>query len=454
MKLHFKTILLITILAYLPVKFMASGNPLIWHLFAADPSAHVWPSDTNTLWIYASTDMPGTNHHATMHDYHVYSTTDMINWTDHGRALSVDDVDWAVGYAWAIDAVYWNEKYYLIYCMIERKTGIFRTGVAESDLPQGPFNDLGFIAGVEWGQDPALFVDDDGQAYLFWGLNGTCKAAKLANDLLSIIPGTVVDLTDQLFEVFEGPWVHKYKGKYYLSYPGLPDGTWPEEMYYAIADHPLGPYTGLGKYIREFDGHGSTNHGSITKFKDNWIAFYHSAWVSGGNGHERNLMADFLYYNADGTIQPIIPTAEGITDGIQTTATILLEAENGNAAGGKLDGTYVSTQTPDYSARGYVTGFDVRHDNVQVLAQVNDYMDARLTIRLEAEDDFAADILVGAKMLAQWEGLPMKKTKGWQEIDLGIVQLRKGDNIIRFSTHNAEVKIDYFKLEPVMPVKK
>jgi len=81
-------------------------------------------------------------------------------------------------------------------------------------------------------------------------------------------------------------------------------------------------------------------------------------------------------------------------------------------------------------------------------------MDARLTIRLEAEDDFAADILVGAKMLAQWEGLPMKKTKGWQEIDLGIVQLRKGDNIIRFSTHNAEVKIDYFKLEPVMPVKK
>jgi len=453
MKLIFKIILLATTIGHIPISTLADGNPLIWHIFAADPSAHVWPSDTNTLWIYATTDMPGTNHHATMHGYHVYSTTDLVNWIDHGRVLSVDEVDWAVGYAWAADAVYWKGKYYLIYCMIERETGMFRTALAESDLPQGPFNDIGFIEGVEWGQDPALFVDNDGQAYLYWGLNGTCRAAKLSDDLRSIVPGSIVDLTDQLFEVFEGPWVHKYNGKYYLSYPGLPDGTWPEEMYYAISDHPLGPYTYMGKYIREFDGHGSTNHGSIIKFKGQWIAFYHSAWVSGGNGHERNLMADFLHYNEYGSIQHIEPTREGITGGLPTRATILLEAENGTAAGGKIDGTCVSTEIPGYSGRGYVTGFDVRHNNVQVLVQVADYMDARLMIRMDAEVDFNADILVEAKMMAHWDGLPMKKTNGWEEIDLGIVKLRKGDNIIRFSTHNAEVKIDYFKLEPIRPVK-
>jgi hypothetical protein len=424
-------------------------NPLMRHIYAADPSAHIWPDDPNTLWLYTSHDVAGTNHHATMFDYHVFSTTDLVHWTDHGRVLSVDDVDWAVGYAWATDAVYWEENYYLVYCMIEEKTGVFRTGLAISDVPQGPFNDIGYIQGIEWGQDPALFIDN-GKPYLFWGLSNSCKAAMLTDDLLSVVPGTMVDLTDQLFEVFEGPWVHTYEGKYYLSYPGLPDGTWPEEMYYAIADEPLGPYTYMGKYIEEFEGHGSTNHGSIIKFKDDWIAFYHSAWGSGGNGHERSLMADFLHYNDDGTIRKIIPSREGISRGAPSTCIILLEAENGRAAGGGMAGTFVESKDKGFSGKGYVTGFDVRHDHVAVLAQVAHDMEARLKIRMKAKKDFAADILIGPAMMAGWDGLPIKRTKGWEEVDLGIVNLRAGDNRIRFSTHDAEVKVDYFKLEPVL----
>ena len=423
-------------------------KPLITHIYAADPSAHVWANDSNTLWLYTSHDVPGTNNHATMFDYHVFSTKDLIHWTDYGRVLSVDDVPWAVSHAWAIDAVYRNGQYCLVYCMIETATGMFRTGLAVSDLPQGPFKDIGYIRGVEWGQDPCLFVDEDNTPYLFWGAGGHCSAVQLTDDLKAAIPETKVDLTNQLKEVFEGPWVHKYKGKYYLSYPGLPGGQWPEEMYYAIADKPLGPYTFKGKYIPLFKGHSGTNHGSIIKFKNRWIAFYHAAIVSGGMSEVRNLMADWLEYNPDGTIKPIDAGNQSITGGKDTKVTLLLEAENGKAAGGRLMGTYADTSTPGYSGRGYVTGFDVSHDCVSVLAQVANDRKARLIVRLSADKDFHADILVGVKMLAGHEGTLVKKTNGWEDVDLGMIDLKAGDNIIRFTgKQNANLKIDYFKIE-------
>ena len=122
------------------------------------------------------------------------------------------------------------------------------------------------------------------------------------------MPGTITNLPAQLSNVFEGPWVHKYNGKYYLSYPGLPEGKWPEHMYYAVADHPLGPYTYKGQYMGRFKLQSGTNHGSIIRYKDRWIFFYHSAWVSDGMSECRNLMADFLTYRDDGTIVPMEPT--------------------------------------------------------------------------------------------------------------------------------------------------
>lgn len=195
-------------------------NPIIKTVFSADASAHVWESDPDTLWLYASNDEPHTNTHDSMQSYHVFSTKNMVDWTDHGRVLDLSQVNWAVSYMWAVDAVYRHNKYYLIYCAAEEATAMFRTGVAVSDQPQGPFKDLGFIKGVERGQDPALFVDDDNTPYLFWGSGGECLGCKLSDDLMSR-DGEVVDLTEQLKWVFEGPFVHKYNNKYYLTYPGL-----------------------------------------------------------------------------------------------------------------------------------------------------------------------------------------------------------------------------------------
>lgn len=92
------------------------------------------------LWVFASHDVTGTNHHATMFDYHVFSTEDLVNWTDHGRVLSVDDVDWAITHAWATDAVQWKDNYYFVFCMRSRENSdLFRIGLAISDHPEGPW---------------------------------------------------------------------------------------------------------------------------------------------------------------------------------------------------------------------------------------------------------------------------------------------------------------------------
>lgn len=425
---------------------------LIPHIFTADPSAHVWLDDPETLWLYTSHDVPNTNSHKTMFDYHVFSTKDLVNWTDYGRVLSVDDVDWAISMAWAIDAVYWKGKYYLVYCMKERATGTTRTGLAISDQPQGPFRDTGYIKGVDFGQDPSLFVDDDGKPYLFWGAGGKCQGAQLTDNLRAIIPETLVDLKKQLFEVFEGPWVHKYSGKYYLSYPGLPNGKWPQKMYYATADNPLGPYTYQKKYIPYFKGQADTNHGSIVKFKNKWMAFHHSSWLSKGNSTVRNTMANWLEYDKNGTIKTIIPDSISLGFKEKSKITIFLEAENAPMQGGKLDGTYTDNSINGYSGNGYVTGFNVAHKYIDVLVQVGYNMTANLTISVNAKEDYKADITVGVNVLnKEWKGMPLKKTNGWENLDLGTVNLVAGDNHIRFAVFNdAGVCIDWFKVKPIL----
>ncbi len=425
---------------------LSAQNPLLPHVYAADPSAHVWPNDSKTLWLYTSHDEPGTNHHATMNSYHAFSTQDLVNWVDHGRVLAVENVDWAISMAWATDAAYWKNTYYLVYCMVEERTGIFRTGLATSDDPQGPFKDIGFIKNVAWGQDPAIYIENN-KAYLFWGSGGKCYAGELTDDLLALKNETKVELTKQLIEVFEGPWVHKYNGMYYLSYPALSHKKWPEEMYYAVSENILGPYQFKGNYLPFFEGQSATNHGSIVQFKEHWISFYHAAWLSEGINESRNLMADFLSYNKDGTIKAIIPSKEGVSSGKKGKTIIHLEAENALLQGGKFGAIAKDFKGKGFSGTGYVTGFDKRRDYIEVLVQVAKEIKVNLQVRLSADADYTADILVGFTMMADWGGLPMKKTKGWEIIDLGKIVLKAGDNKIRFTPQqNVNLKIDYFQI--------
>lgn len=158
-------IAVLALLAALAPAALLAGNPLINTVQSANPSAHVWPGDER-LWIYASHDQPGTNTHDTMIGYHVFSSTNLVEWTDYGVVYHQHSAKWAAGNMWAIDCVKRGDTYYLVYCAVDREDGNFHTALATSKFPQGPFRDLGKIEGTTGGQDPALFIDKDDQPYL------------------------------------------------------------------------------------------------------------------------------------------------------------------------------------------------------------------------------------------------------------------------------------------------
>ena len=441
-------------------------NPIIPTVFAADPAAHVWPGDER-LWLYTSHDQPGTNTHDSMVSYHVFSTSDLVHWTDYGPVLHLKDVRWAISHLWAIDAVLWRGAYFLVYCAVERESGEFRVGLARSARPQGPFEDIGFVQGTGLAQDPSLFVDHDGTPYLFWGQGGACGACRLSDDLLSAVPGTVVDLTPQLDWIFEAPWVHHYQGKYYLSYPGLFEGRWPERMYYATADHPLGPYRFQGEYIPVFPGQAGTNHGSIIHYKGRWLAFHHSMWLS-GLSECRSLMCDPLRYDDAGRILPIVPTAAGATVpggpvGL-SRVTLQLDAACAPLACGQHHDVRVSTERPGHLGPGYVTGFERRYSGVTFMAQSGHDSTWRLKIRYcSPGGPENLKVLVNNRTLLddpaqsepRWDKhLPLPATSHWTVHDCGPVQLRAGDNTLKFYTWTGArggLSLDRIWLEAVSP---
>jgi hypothetical protein len=454
----------------------SSGNPIAPHIFAADPSAHVWPDDPDTVWIYASHDQAGTNSFDTMSDYHVFSSKDLASWTDHGQVLSLQNVPWAASHAWAIDAVFYKGKYYLVTCMKHKTSGVFMTGLAISDRPEGPFKDIGCIKGSEWGQDPALFLDDDGQPYLFWGHDYLMYGARLTEDLMAVVPETLVELTDQLADSFEAPFVNKINGRYYMTYAGIPERKWPERLYYAVADAPLGPYKSLGRYMEAFPLGAGTNHQSVVLFKGKWITFYHSAWGSEGRNENRSLMADFLTIGTDGRWTPVVPTASGVSGGKPVSSRIWLEAENGETAGGALIATHVASDLPGFSGSGYVTGFAIKPENmeaylaggkvcplslnrasvgsVKVLAQVAFEQRYRLRLRYAADQDTELFIFVGCQKAVSGGEKPEIRIRAtgaeFQMANLAEITLAAGDNLITLHTRgNLDIKVDAFELIPL-----
>jgi len=284
-------------------------NPFVRNGYMADPSAHVW-SD-GRLYVYPSHDIDPPRGCDLMDKYHVYSTDDMVNWTDHGEILGAAAVDWGRpegGFMWAPDCAYKNGMYYFYF---PHPTGsgdawnsTWKIGVATSTEPAANFKVQGYIEGLKSMIDPCVFVDDDGQAYLYYGGGGQCEAGKLKNNMVEIDGQmkTMQGLTD----FHEGSWVHKYKGKYYLSYAdNNPSGG--NQLRYATSDNPLGPWTYKGIYVKPTGS--PTNHGSIIEYKSQSYAFYHNSIVS-GNPWLRSICVDSLFYKEDGTIQVIEQTRE------------------------------------------------------------------------------------------------------------------------------------------------
>lgn len=296
------------------LKSVQAQNPIFRNMYTADPSARIF---NDTLFLYPSHD-GDTATWFNMVDWHVYSTTDMKHWTDHGVALSLKDVKWAKQYAWAPDCAFKNGKYYFYF-----PTDQDYIGVAVGDKPAGPFHDpigkplitrktKGVVANRDL-IDPTIFIDDDGTPYLIFGQNAV-NIVKLNDDMISFNDSVrIIKGTDHFFEAV---WMHKYKGKYYLSYSG--EG----KIMYGMGDSPYGPFTYKGVILDSMNS--VTNHHSIVKYKDNWYLFYHNANLffhdnpgakpdDPNRWFRRSVCVDYLHYNEDGTIQQVIPTRESVS---------------------------------------------------------------------------------------------------------------------------------------------
>ncbi len=281
----------------------STGNPIIRHLRTADPSCHVW-SD-GKLWVYASHDQDTATDYASMDGYHVFSTPDLVTWTDHGEMLHSKNVPWVQGgYMWAPDCAFKNGKYYF-YFPSKDKTGGFRIGVAISTNPAGPFiPEANYIQGTS-GTDPCCFIDDDGVAYLYFG---SSKVARLKDNMIELdeTPRTVNYGTTGLS--FEGSWMHKRNGKYYYSWT---DFKASEQGLYSMGDSPYGPFVYKGAMTGRPGG--AQDHHSIFEFKNQWYYFYHVGNYNGGSGNRRNVCAEYLSYNVDGTIKRVVYTSKGVS---------------------------------------------------------------------------------------------------------------------------------------------
>ncbi|MGY6650241.1 family 43 glycosylhydrolase [Wenyingzhuangia sp. IMCC45574] len=310
---------------------LLAQNPFVTHKFTADPSARVF---NDTLYVYSSHDEDDATYFD-MLDWACFSTTNMKDWKDHGAIFSLKDIKWAKKWAWAPDAVKRNGKYYFYY-PVERT----KIGVAVAAHPTGPFTDVLGKPLVDNKQepfagpepiDPAILIDDDGQAYMYFG----CRDARVVK-----LKDNMIERDGALHEVLildkqgkrllwkekgkqdprlqlshggdgvygEGPWVFKRKGLYYYVY----SNGWAKDatMVYATSQNPLGPFVYQGKVMEPVSSW--TSHGSVVQYKKKWYVFYHTQDLS-NSGFKRSICVDELFFNKKGEIIPVKPTRTGVS---------------------------------------------------------------------------------------------------------------------------------------------
>jgi hypothetical protein len=319
----------------------AISKPLVKHIYTADPSAHIF---NGKIYFYPSHDIESgipfddLGSHFAMEDYHVFSLNTIDGEvSDHGVALHVKDVPWAEKQMWAPDAASGNGKYYL-YFPAKRPDGVFQIGVAVGNSPTGPFIPEPDAIKNSYSIDPAVFRDDDGKHYMYfggiwggqlqWYRNNLFNAdfaeplpeEKALGPRVALLTGDMKQFAETVKEVsivdpegnpllagdhdrrfFEASWMHKYKGKYYFSY-STGDTHF---ICYAIGDNPYGPFIYQGKILNPVVGW--TTHHSICSFNGKWYLFYHDSSLSKGVTHLRSVKVTGLYHDDTGKIGLIKP---------------------------------------------------------------------------------------------------------------------------------------------------
>ena len=330
-----KVLLFLT--AFMAVQYTSAQNPFVQTWCTSDPAPMVW---NDKLYVYTGHDEDGADFFW-MQEWRVYSTDDMVNWTDHGSPLALEDFSWADDRAWASQCIERDGKFYWYICAHSKISNGMAIGVAVGDSPTGPFHDaLGkpLFENGSWDHiDPTVLIDDDGQAWLMWG-NPQVYYLKLNRDMISY-EGELgqLPMTEEAFGApkmdkrekdktykdcyVEGPWLMKKanatkskKSKrksntYYLLYAA---GGVPEHISYSTAPSPLGPWKYAGEIMPLCDTKSFTNHCGIADFKGHSYFFYHTGKLPNGGGFGRSVAVEEFQYNADGSFPTIMPTDEGV----------------------------------------------------------------------------------------------------------------------------------------------
>ena len=445
-RLH-KSLLLIFIMLLLISKLPAQ-NPLITNMFSADPSARVFG---DSVYVYPSHDILATPGHGRvgwfcMEDYHVFASKNLTDWKDDGIVVSQTTVPWAKpdGYSmWAPDCIERNGKYYFYFPTAPDSTygRGFAIGVAVADKPSGPFiPQQEPIKGVH-GIDPNVFIDKDGQAYLYYAL-GNIYGVKLKDNMLELEgqPQIMQGLpTDKGLK--EGPFLFERNGKYYMTYPHVADKT--ERLEYAVSDSPLGPFKVTGVIMDERP-HCWTNHQSITEFKNQWYLFYHYNDLSPNFDKARSIRADSLFFNEDGTIKKVIPTLRGI--GV-TYATSAIQIDRYTSKSN--DGVTVDFIDTSNTFKGWETTFIKSNSWIQY--NTVDFGKKKLkSVVVKAISPTGGTLQVhlnniNGPLIATIE---IPKTDEWKEIKTTVSAFKRDvRNLVVSLNSDSNVEVDWMKLE-------
>lgn len=448
-----KRYIILTVLITFFGMFIKAQNPIIRDQFTADPSAHVF---NGRVYVFPSHDIPAPEGKGLrkdwfcMEDYHVFSSDNLVDWKDHGIIVSQYGVKWADSNAfsmWAPDCIEKNGKYYFYFPTITNKVDttikrkMFSIGVAISDKPEGPYAPLPEpIKGII-GIDPCVFIDKDGQGYLYWSL-GNIFVAKLKENMTELAsePQIIANLPQKGLK--EGPWVFERNGLYYLTFPHVENQI--ERLEYAVGSSPTGPFKMTGVIMDESPLNCWTNHHSIIEFKGQWYLFYHQNALSPKFDKNRSICIDSLFFNPDGTIRKVVPTNRGV--GI-TNASKRIEIDRYSKISEKgIAIAFIdSTKTFD----GWKTIFNEKDAWVQynsVSFENKDYKN--IVVKCLAEKGGVIEVKLNGINNLVIAKIVFSPSNQWQIIKYKVKKIKPGlYNLIITSADDRKVEIDWLSFE-------
>jgi beta-xylosidase len=452
------------------------GSSFTGNLYTADPSAHVWNiNGKDVLYLYASHDMEPTKGCDRMDRYHIFSTEDLKTWTDWGEVLNADDVKAQTGvgsngFMWAPDAAYnSNDGLYYFYFPHKIKStadgdseDLWEIFVATSKDPAKNFTVKGYIDGVPSTIDPCVFVDDDGQPYIYTsGAGKGCWGGKLLKSDWTKLDGAMTPQTGTV-NFHEAPWVFKKDGKYYLTHSdNHSDDLGGNQLVYCISETPLGPWTYMGVYMHP---HGEdTAHGSIVKFNNQWYQFYHTANYS-GTGALRSVCVDKVSFTDEGKIKMVHnwgTAKDGVIPEASLSRELKIEAENYND-GGRHVAWYKRPNTNSFIFGDYqnkdmeveTTGTAtylhhiIRNEWVRYTFNVSE--DGRYAITCHVRQNNSTNSKFHLGIDGEWlKGAEIPVSSGnneWGDTEIMNVELSKGEHFMELRGANGDIDVDYIKI--------